>query len=93
MHLFRPVGLYELAKIATLDFRAYPPRLPEQPIFYPVLNRPYAEEIASKWNPPDPNSGFAGFVTTFAVPDEAATLESLGRVGSPIRFAIFCCFR
>ena len=71
MRLYRPVGLYELAKIAALDFRAYPPRNPEQPIFYPVLNRPYAEEIASRWNPPDPNSGFAGFVTTFVVPDAA----------------------
>ncbi len=72
MRLYRPVGLYELAKIAAVDFCAYPPRLPEQPFFYPVLNRPYAEEIASRWNPPDPNSGFAGFVTTFVVPDAAA---------------------
>ncbi len=65
----RPVGLYELAKIAALDLRAYPPRLPDQPI--PVLNRPHAEDIASRSNPPDPNSGFAGFVTTFGVPDAA----------------------
>jgi hypothetical protein len=72
VRLFRPVGVYELVHVAALDFRAYPPRLPEQPIFYPVLHRAYAEEIASRWNPPDPNSGFAGFVTTFVVPDEAA---------------------
>ena len=72
MRLYRPVGLYELAKVAARDFRSYPPRLPEQPIFYPVLNRPYAEEIASRWNPGDPNSGFSGFVTAFVVPHDAA---------------------
>ena len=35
--LFRPVGPAELRLIAQADFRAFPPRLPEQPIFYPVL--------------------------------------------------------
>ena len=70
MRLFRPVGLYELVLIQNAGWRAFPPRLPEQPIFYPVLNLPYAEEIASKWNPTDPNSGYAGVVTQFDV-DEA----------------------
>ena len=36
--LFRPVGEKELALIRQLDDRAFPPRLPEQPIFYPVAN-------------------------------------------------------
>lgn len=72
MQLFRPVGLYELRLIAESDWRAFPPRLPEQPIFYPVLNQGYAEEIAGKWNPEDPNSGFAGIVTVFDVRDEVA---------------------
>ncbi|MFT5685787.1 MAG: hypothetical protein ACI8RZ_006741, partial [Myxococcota bacterium] len=52
--LYRPVGLYELAAIIAADFAAFPPRLPEQPIFYPVLSEGYAVEIASRWNPPDP---------------------------------------
>ena len=69
--LFRPVGLYELALIQQADYRRYPPRLPEQPIFYPVLDRGYAEEIASRWNPPDPNSGYMGAVTRVTVPTEA----------------------
>jgi hypothetical protein len=38
------------------------PRLPEQPIFYPVLNEEYATKIARDWNVP--RSG-AGYVTRF----------------------------
>jgi hypothetical protein len=30
--------------------RAFPPRLPEQPIFYPVTNEEYAKQIAKDWN-------------------------------------------
>jgi hypothetical protein len=70
--LYRPVGLRELELIAAAGCRAYPPRLPHQPIFYPALNLTYAEEIARDWNTNDPASGFAGFVTQFAVPDSYA---------------------
>jgi len=62
--LFRPVGPKELELIAASGWREFPPRLPEQPIFYPVLNEDYAIQIARDWNVPD--SG-AGFVTRFAV--------------------------
>src|SRR5688500_2745681 len=62
--LFRPVGPKELALIAASGFREFPPRLPEQPIFYPVLNEEYARQIARDWNVRD--SG-AGYVTRFAV--------------------------
>ena len=50
MRLYRPVGQAEYDLIAQTGFAAYPPRLPEQPIFYPVLNERYAREIAEKWN-------------------------------------------
>lgn len=80
--LYRPVGLYELAKILALGRRAFPPRLPEQPIFYPVLNEGYATEIASRWNTGDPNSGFVGFVTAFDVLDAAAARFPERVVGS-----------
>ena len=30
-------------------YSKWPPRLPEQPIFYPVTNEPYAREI-NQWN-------------------------------------------
>jgi hypothetical protein len=65
--VFRPVGLAELELILESDARAFPPRLPEQPIFYPVLNRDYAEQIARDWNTKDARSSFAGFVTEFEV--------------------------
>lgn len=65
--LFRPVGPAELKLIESSGFRAFPPRLPEQPIFYPVLNEEYAREIARRWNVPESGSGY---VTRFAV-DEA----------------------
>src|SRR5260370_13122339 len=62
--LYRPVGAKELELIQVTGFRAFPPRLPEQPIFYPVTNEEYAREIALKWNVAE--SG-AGFVTRFRV--------------------------
>jgi len=48
--LFRPTGERELALIRESGWRAFPPRLPEQPIFYPVLNEEYATQIALDWN-------------------------------------------
>lgn len=45
----------------------FPPRLPHQPIFYPVANMEYARQIASDWNTLDEKSEFAEFVTTFEV--------------------------
>jgi hypothetical protein len=37
--LYRPVGPKELVLIAASGYREFPPRLPDQPIFYPVLNQ------------------------------------------------------
>jgi hypothetical protein len=62
--LWRPVGPKGLALIEQSGMRAFPPRLPEQPIFYPVLSLEYAVEIASKWNVPESGSGH---VTRFNV--------------------------
>jgi len=62
--LYRPTGPDELALVEKSGWRKWPPRLPEQPIFYPVLNQTYAEQIASEWN--IPASG-CGYVTQFEV--------------------------
>ena len=62
--LWRPVGPAELQLIAETGYRAFPPRLPEQPIFYPVLNEAYATQIARDWNV---KASGAGFVTRFRV--------------------------
>jgi hypothetical protein len=66
--LYPPIGPKELELIRANDCRAFPPRLPEQPIFYPVLNREYAEQIARDWNSKDARTGNRGFVTRFALP-------------------------
>ena len=62
--LWRPVGPTELALIRTAGMRAFPPRLPGQPIFYPVLSEEYAIKIARDWNVP---AAGKGFVTRFRV--------------------------
>jgi hypothetical protein len=62
--LWRPVGPEELKLIEKSGMRAFPPRLPEQPIFYPVLSEDYAVQIARDWNVPASGSGF---VTRFDV--------------------------
>jgi hypothetical protein len=64
--LYRPVGSKELALIESTDFTAFPPRLPEQPIFYPVLNEEYAAQIARDWNAKY-NEERVGYVTKFEV--------------------------
>src|SRR5439155_378844 len=52
---------------SACGWRAFPPRLPHQPIFYPVTTFDYAERIARDWNTKDAASGFAGYVTRFHV--------------------------
>jgi hypothetical protein len=76
--LYRPVGPKELALIEASGFREFPPRLPEQPIFYPVLNFEYAADISRKWNVRDCG---AGYVTRFQVRKEFLTRYPVRIVG------------
>ena len=62
--LWRPVGPAELALIEASGMAEFPPRLPDQPIFYPVTTEEYAVKIARDWNVRDSGSGF---VTRFEV--------------------------
>ena len=64
--LFRPVGLDELALVWDSGMREFPPRLPHQPVFYPVANVEYARRIASEWNAQDASS-CCGYVMKFNV--------------------------
>jgi GNAT superfamily N-acetyltransferase len=82
MILFRPTGLSELKLVAALGWIAWPPRLPEQPIFYPVLSLEYARSIARDWNSKDAFSGFVGFVTTFRLQDDFARRYPVQLAGS-----------
>jgi hypothetical protein len=79
--LFRPVGQKELDLIRESGNRAFPPRLPFQPIFYPVTNEEYAVQIARDWNTRDPASGYVGYVTRFAVRTEFLDRYEVRQVG------------
>jgi hypothetical protein len=79
MILYRPVGMNELRLMYDTEMRTFPPRLPEQPIFYPVLNFEYAEQIARDWN--TTTQPYAGYVTKFVVDDEHAGRFTAQQVG------------
>jgi len=76
--MYRPVGPKELERIAASGFREFPPRLPEQPIFYPVLNQEYAADISRKWNVRDCG---VGYVTRFHVRKDFAARYPVQIVG------------
>ena len=82
MILYRPVGPKELELIMASGFKAFPPRLPDQPIFYPVLNSEYATQIARDWN--SMGSQGAGFVTRFEVEQSYAGQFEVHTVGSRV---------
>ena len=63
---FRPTGEKELALVKLSGYKKWPPRLPEQPIFYPVTNEEYAIEL-TQWNITDFGGGY---VTKFSVVKE-----------------------
>jgi hypothetical protein len=83
MTLYRPVGANELALIRESGFRAFPPRLPGQPIFYPVMNEEYATQIARQWNARD-SSGKVGYVTRFRVKAAFVQRYPVQRVGAAV---------
>jgi hypothetical protein len=76
--MYRPTGPEELELVKASGFRRWPPRLPEQPIFYPVTNEQYAIEIAARWNIKDSN---VGFVTKFAVRKSFVDRYAIQKVG------------
>ncbi|MDR7384375.1 hypothetical protein [Promicromonospora iranensis] len=76
--LWRPTGPKELALVEASGRQAWPPRLSDQPIFYPVLNEDYATQIARDWNVK--HSG-AGFVTRFEVRKEFLDRYEVQQVG------------
>ena len=81
MILYRPVGSKELELIKKSNYRRFPPRLAEQPIFYPVLNEQYATEIASSWNVKY-NEDHRGYVTKFEVDDQYCGQFEVHQVGA-----------
>ncbi len=80
MILYRSVGTKELELIRKTEYCAFPPRLPEQPIFYPVLNEKYATEIAFGWNVKY-NDDHKGYVTKFEIDDIYCKQFEIHQVG------------
>jgi len=78
MILFRPVNQAELDLIIQDNWNGFPPRLEGQPIFYPVLNEEYAEQITKEWNVP---SYGIGHVLKFEVKDEYLKKFEVQKVG------------
>lgn len=78
MILFRPVNQAELDLIIRSNWKKFPPRLVGQPIFYPVLNEEYAEQITREWN--IPRYGI-GHVLRFEVKDEFLSKYDIQKVG------------
>jgi hypothetical protein len=81
--LYRPVGTDELHLVAESNYNAFPPRLPGQPIFYPVLNEEYAAQIARDWNAKDSPSR-VGYVTRFAVRTSYLSQFAVQKVGGAL---------
>jgi hypothetical protein len=81
--LYRPVGKKELDLIRASGFTRFPPRLPEQPIFYPVLNEEYATQIARDWNAKH-EVDRVGYVTRFEIADEYIARREVHTVGASI---------
>jgi hypothetical protein len=79
--LYRPVNQNELDLIEQSGWKAFPPRLPEQPIFYPVTNEAYAVQISKEWNVP---AYGVGYVLRFEVNSEYLKKYKVENVGGEI---------
>lgn len=76
--MYRPTGPQELALVRSSGFTRWPPRLPDQQIFYPVTNQAYAAQIAREWNVPQ--SGY-GCVIRFRVRRDFVERYQVQKVG------------
>lgn len=76
--LWRPAGPEEIELVRQTGSTRWPPRLPDQPIFYPVLNEDYAIRIARDWNV---KASGVGYVTRFAVAESFLDGYEVQQVG------------
>jgi hypothetical protein len=79
--LYRPVGPKELKLIEESGWTKFPPRLEQQPIFYPVMNEEYAIQIARDWNV---SASGSGFVTRFIMDSDYISKFEVQNVGGAI---------
>jgi hypothetical protein len=76
--LYRPVNKAELELIQKSKWKRFPPRLPDQYIFYPVTNQEYASQITREWNLPSYKNGF---VTEFELSKKYLSKFKVEKVG------------
>jgi hypothetical protein len=76
--LYRPVNRAELHLVKESGWKSFPPRLPQQPIFYPVTNIEYARKITKEWNVPAYGTGF---ILEFDMSEEFLKKYSIENVG------------
>lgn len=81
VRLFRPVNAQEFALIRESGWKKFPPRLPQQPFFYPVMNEAYATQIAREWNVP---AYGVGYVLKFEMNKKYIDTFEIQNVGGPI---------
>jgi hypothetical protein len=81
MRLYRPVNDKELDLILKSGMSEFPPRLPDQPIFYPVMNVEYARQITKEWNLP---AYGVGYVLEFDVDNDYLSKYNVENVGGDI---------
>lgn len=79
--LYRPMGQKELDLIEASGWKRFPPRLDEQPIFYPVMNLAYARQITREWNVPTKG---VGHVVRFDVDADYLKRFTMQNVGAAI---------
>lgn len=75
--MYRPCNQAELDLVIASDYKRWPPRLPGQPIFYPVTNLQYARDV-NAWNKMDYSKGY---VTKFDVAKTFVDRYEIQKVG------------
>ena len=75
--MYRPCNQAELDLVVESGNKRLPPRLPGQPIFYPVTNEQYAKEV-NAWNKKDFSKGY---VTKFEVNKSFVEKYDIQKVG------------
>lgn len=76
--MYRPCNQAEYNLVKESGFKKWPPRLPGQPIFYPVTNQRYAQEV-NEWNHKDFGGGY---VMKFTVKKSFVDQYKIERVGA-----------
>lgn len=80
---YRPLGEKELELIGQSGYTRFLPRLPGQPIFYPLFNEEYATQMARDWNAKN-SSSRSGYVRRFRVKAAFLSTHEVHTVGSSI---------